>query len=181
VTKASRLEAPDFLEIETGNQRTALLFGGLPYHRRVGLRMLDTLLIVKGETATHFQLGIGIDMTHPHQESMEMLVDPILFEQTASPPQVGNSTWLFHIDAKHVVATRWEPLVEDGRNTGYRVRLMETTGRRAKTRIRSFRNVASARSVDFCGEPLRECKVDGDAVCIELGGFEWVEIEAKWQ
>jgi alpha-mannosidase len=181
VTKTNRLEAPDYVEIEMGSQRTAILSGGLPYHRRVGLRMLDTLLIVKGETATHFQLGIGFDMPHPHQEAMGMLVDPLLLEQTAPPPQVGNSTWLFHVDAKNVAATRWEPLLEEGRSIGYRVRIMETTGQRAKTRIRSFRNVASARQLDFAGEPLRDCEVDGDAVCVELGGFEWLEIEARWQ
>ena len=48
-----------------GKQRTTLLCGGLPYHRRFGPRKFDTLLVVQGETARTFRLGIGIDVPHP--------------------------------------------------------------------------------------------------------------------
>ncbi len=39
------------------------------------------------------------------------------------------SSWLFHIDARNLVATHWEPLEQEGRIAGFRVRLLETEGR----------------------------------------------------
>ena len=64
-TSAKRIEAPHFLELQAGPKRIALLTGGLPYHCRFGARMLDSLLIVHGETARKFRFGIGIDLPHP--------------------------------------------------------------------------------------------------------------------
>ena len=87
---------------------------------------------------------------------------------------------MFHVDAKNVIATRWEPLLDEQGIAGYRTRLLETTGRRAKTRLRAFRDVSSAQVVDYRGEPRRDCSVEGDAVLIELGPFEWAQIEARW-
>ena len=179
-TQAKRLETPEFIEIESAPQRMVILTGGLPYHRRIGHRMLDTLLIVKGETARRFRLGVGFDIPHPHQEALGMLVDPILVESGSGPPAAGNTSWMFHLDAKNVVATRWEPLFDGGKTIGYRVRLLETAGRQAKTRLRSFRQVTSARLVDFRGEQLRQCQVEEDAVLVEMGPFQWAEIEATW-
>ncbi len=50
-TELTQIESPHFVDICRGRQRTTLLCGGLPYHRRLGLRKLDTLLAVQGETA----------------------------------------------------------------------------------------------------------------------------------
>ena len=44
ITDAERPETPEFFDISTRSQRTAVLFEGLPYHRKHGSRMLDTLL-----------------------------------------------------------------------------------------------------------------------------------------
>ena len=58
---AAILESPYFIEIPGEAGRTAVLAAGLPYHRRCGLRKLDSLLLVQGETARRFRLGIAID------------------------------------------------------------------------------------------------------------------------
>jgi alpha-mannosidase len=178
--KSKRIETPEYIDIESGDLRTAILTGGLPYHRRVGMRMLDTLLIVKGETARNFRVGMGFDMTHPHQEALGMLVDPLMLDEPVAPPSLGNATWAFHIDAKNVIATRWEPRLVDGAPVGFRVRLRETAGRKAPTRLRSYRAVTSAQTVDFQGKSLKACPVEDDAVVVELGPFEWAEVEARW-
>ena len=44
ITDVERPETPEFFDISTRSQRTAILFKGLPYHRKHGSRMLDTLL-----------------------------------------------------------------------------------------------------------------------------------------
>ncbi len=73
-TSAQRLEAPHFVEIRAPNERTSILCGGLPYHRRVGMRMLDTLLIAAGETRTKFQLAIGVGLSHPLHAALGMML-----------------------------------------------------------------------------------------------------------
>ena len=56
-TDAARLEAPEYLEIDNGSGRLTIFTGGLPYHRRSDPRMLDTLLVVRGETCPPISAG----------------------------------------------------------------------------------------------------------------------------
>ena len=50
---------------------TTILTAGLPYHRRHGMRKLDSLLLVRGETARRFRLGIGIDLPQPMAAALD--------------------------------------------------------------------------------------------------------------
>ena len=61
-TDAECFEAPEYVEIVSGDLQTTILSGGLPYSKRSGARTLDTLLGVKGEQSRRFHLGIGIDI-----------------------------------------------------------------------------------------------------------------------
>jgi alpha-mannosidase len=175
-----RFEAPHYVEIAHGESSTTILTGGLPFHRRVGMRMLDSLLIVRGERERTFQLGIGIDVAHPIHEAMSLLAPETTVYETAAPPAPNTSSWLFHIDARNVVATHWEPLITEGRVEGFRVRLLETAGRPARAALSSFRNVCKARQVNFLGEPLADCPLEDGKIRLELTAHEWVEIEARW-
>ena len=47
-----RFEAPLFVDIDCAQSHTTILTGGLPFHRRVNLSQLDTLVAVKGEPST---------------------------------------------------------------------------------------------------------------------------------
>jgi len=179
-TTAKRIEATHFVEIHTPLHRTAILTGGLPYHRRVGMRMLDSLLIVRGERASRFNIGIGFDLAHPLHEALGLLQEPVMLAQNAPPPTSGSATWLFHVNAKNVVATHWEPLLQQRGVAGFRVRLLETAGRKARVFLRSFRPVRSATQVDFLGEQTAECEVSGDRITAAMGGHQWIEIEAQW-
>jgi alpha-mannosidase len=176
-----RFEAPHYVEVEGENEkaRTAILTGGLPFHRRQGDNMLDSLLIVRGEKMRKFQLGIGIDLTHPMQEATGLLTPPLVVEKTSAPPSPSDSSWLFHIDSKNVIATHWEHLVEEANIVGYRVRLLETEGRTARVGLNSFRPATSARQIDFLGNTLCECKVDQGRVRLEMTGHEWSEVEVR--
>lgn len=179
-TEAKRIEAPDFIEIQCDASRTAILTGGLPYHRRSGERMLDCLLVVEGERERRFEFAIAIDCPHPAAAAVELL-SPVTVHPDVVPPPAGNPYgWLFHIDARDVVVTHWEPLIEDGKVCGFVVRLLETAGRARRPRLRTFRPVQVARQVDFRGQPLIELALDGDAVRVDLGANEWVQIEARW-
>ncbi len=177
-TDVVQLEAPHFIDVRSDKVRTTLLTGGLPYHRRFGLRKLDTLLVVQGETARSFRLGIGIDLPHPVPAALGFLAPPTVEPNRPCPPTPAG--WLFHLDARNVTATHWEPLVGEDGVAGFRVRLLETDGRRAELGLRCFRSVASAARIEPGeAEPL-ELPVDDDRVSIDIGPHQWVEVEARF-
>ncbi|MCE9555352.1 MAG: hypothetical protein K8T91_18540 [Planctomycetes bacterium] len=178
-TELRRIEAPHYVEIRSANVRTAILAGGLPYHRRVGTRQLDTILIVRDETKQHFRLGIGLDLTHPQTAALECLAPPTHAFLNAPPPKIPTA-WLFHIDAKNVVATYWEPVVADGSVRGVRVRLLETAGRAVVCGFHSHRRISAARRLDFLGGSLGELQPDGDKVIIDMPPGAWVQLEVEW-
>lgn len=177
---AKRFEAPHYVEIEDVKTSTAILTGGLPFHRRAGLRMLDMLLLVRQERERRFRVGIGLDLTHPMQDAVGLLAPRPVVAQTAAAPRPAASSWLFHIDNKNVIATHWEPLVEDGRVAGFRVRLLETSGRTSHAGLSTFRPVATASKVDFTGHKLMALKIEDEKVQVELASHQWVELEARF-
>jgi alpha-mannosidase len=206
-TDLTQFESPHFVDIRRGKQRTTLLCGGLPYHRRLGPRKLDTLLVVQGETARSFRLGIGIDLPHPTAAALGFLAPPIALADQPSPP--APSGWLFHLDCRNVLATNWEPLLrtphaprvctphaprvctphapreetpgETPRQTdglrGFRVRLLETDGRGGQLGLRCFRSVASARKINPGDVPPVELTVADDCATIHVGPHQWTEVE----
>jgi alpha-mannosidase len=178
--KGKRFEAPLYIEIDDLGTRTAILTGGLPFHRRYGSRMLDTLLVVSGERCRRFQLGIGVQLKNPLHEALHLITPPPALPQLAAPPQPASSGWLFHIDARNVAATHWETVSEAGRTVGFRTRLLETQGRQAKVGVQCFRPVKTARKVNFQNETLNECQVDNGAIQLQLTAHEWAEVEARW-
>jgi alpha-mannosidase len=173
------IEAPHYIEISDEKHSTTLLTGGLPFHRRNGERMLDTLLITRGERGRKFKVGVGIDLTHPLHEALGLLV-PRTVARNSAPPSSSASGWLFHLDAKNVVMTSLAPLVEENRVVGFRARLLETAGRPANLSFSSFRGVQSAETVDFLGQSLCPCKVEAGKIQLSLAASEWVEVVARW-
>ncbi|HLA84430.1 MAG TPA: hypothetical protein VJL29_06525 [Thermoguttaceae bacterium] len=183
-TEAVRFESPHFIEIRESKRRTTILSGGLPFHRRIGLEKMDCLLIVPGETARRFRLGIGIDVPHPAAAAMDFLAPDALCVESSAP--ASRSGWLFHVDASNVIATGWETIFRDNHPTGYRVRLLETEGIATTVRLRSFRRPTSARQIDFLGnaqqEPTDEqdLNITNDHVLVPLDAHEWTQLEVHW-
>ncbi|HEY2881187.1 MAG TPA: hypothetical protein VGJ15_02110, partial [Pirellulales bacterium] len=175
---AKRMEAPQFVEILSGNMRTAILTGGLPYHQRVVRRRLDSLLRVRGSQKTEFRFGIAVESPHAWRAASEFVAPPLAVA-AVSPPSTS-SGWLFHIDAAHVLATHWSPRVETGRVIGFRVRLLEMAGRRAELRLRSCQAPMAAQRTDLAGTPQADLPIDGDAVRVSIKPYEWIQLIVSW-
>jgi alpha-mannosidase len=180
-TELAQLESPLFVDIRSGNLRTTIFGGGLPYHRRIGPRKLDSLLIVRGETARKFRIGIGIDVPNPTTAAMAFLAPPIkLFGPFKPPTDFG---WLFHLDHRNVIATSWLPLDEEKHDVanqsprGFRVRLQETEGRSAELKLRCLRTVVAARKLASGEDSSIPLNVDGDTVHIPMTPHQWIEVE----
>ncbi|HUE74409.1 MAG TPA: hypothetical protein VMP01_26235 [Pirellulaceae bacterium] len=176
---AQRFESPHYIEIAGAKNSTTILTGGLPFHRRHEARMLDTLLISRGESQRKFRLGIGIDLTHPMLDAVSLLSPPLVVPRAAQPSS-GTSGWLFHIDARNVIATHWKPVLDGGTVSGFRVRLLETAGRPANLTLSAFRGVKSAQQVDFRGEPTGDCTVSEGKIKVDLPAHGWVEVIGTW-
>lgn len=180
VTDAKRFESPHYVEISDLKNRTTILTGGAPYHRRCEYRQLDTLLTVRGETKAKFTFGIGIELAQPLQDAIGLLTPPALLARQSPPPTPATSSWLFHLDAKNVVATHWSPLVTDGKTRGFRTRLVEIAGRPGQVGLSAFRPVTKARLLDFRGQALGDAKIEQGKIVLELAASEWVQVEAEW-
>ncbi|MGO8748174.1 MAG: hypothetical protein ACLQNE_19540 [Thermoguttaceae bacterium] len=177
--EGSIVESPYYLDLRAPRTRLTILTAGLPYHRRFGLRKLDTLLSVRGETARSFRFAIGVDLVHPVHAALAVWA-PESWVAERLPLPTSAVGWLFHIDARNVIATAWETVLHEGRIAGYRVRLLETEGRAARVSLRSFRTVARARQVNFLGEDACELPVADDCVTIEMNPRQWLQIEAEF-
>jgi alpha-mannosidase len=178
-TKAARPESPYFLEIETSSSRTQILPGGLPYHLSVGHRMLDVLLVGKGERRRRFTLTAALDRPDPSSDALAVM-EPLVAVPGAAKPAGPPSGRLFAVDARHVVATHWEPIVEGERTAGFRCRLMETIGDSGPVELHAVRKITTARLVDGRGQTLVDLPAGDDRVSFELGAHEWIELEAKF-
>lgn len=179
-TETRRIEAPHFVEIQEVNHRFTILSGGLPFHKRTGDRIIETLLRVQGETAERFRLGIGIDVAHPMQAALDLLLpDPLAVQ--AAQPAAGPVGWFFHCNAPNLVATHWEPLVSGGETAGFRVRLLETEGRAGRAALSVWRDVERALLTDYQGQRLAELPLESGKIMIDVARYEWVQIEAHWK
>lgn len=174
-----QFEAPHYVEIESASKRTTILTGGLPFHRRVGGRILDTLLRVRGERGRKFRVGIGIDATHPLQEAQQLFAPSIALPAVAAAPSPASS-WLFHCDARSVTATHWEPLREAGRLVGFRVRLLETMGRGGPLKLSACRPLIAAKKLDLNHQPIGELTVANGQTQIEIAPYAWISVEGRW-
>jgi alpha-mannosidase len=175
----NRFESPHYIDIASEKQSTAILTGGLAFHRRHDNHLLDTLLITRGERQRKFRLGIGVDLAHPFHEALSLLAPPVVIPSSPQPSS-GTSGWLLHLSSRNVIATSLTPLEESGHVTGLRLRLLETAGRPANLAISAFRPFQSARTLDFLGNALSDCPIDNGKVKLDLSAHEWVELAARW-
>ena len=180
-TELHRFEAPLYVDIDMPDARTAILTGGIPYHQRIGDCVLDTLLIVRGESARNFQLGIGIDLSNSLSEALNLIAPPTVLRENASRPAPSTTGWFFHVDAKNIMTTHLEPLYEGSRAVGFRTRLLETQGKHVSAMLRCCRALVHAKKLNFLGKKIVDCTIEGGGIRIEMTSHEWTEFEVRWE
>ena len=179
-TQRRRLESPDFVELRGISTTTTVFAGGLPFHACIGDRQLDSLLIAAGESARCFRIGIGMNVTHATPAALEFVAPPVMhFEENAAPSPAAS--WLFRVDARNVIATRWRPLIADGKVRGVTARLLESAGRRTQCGLHGFREIAAASKRDFCGGTIGDLQIEDQRVMIELERHETCDVELVWK
>ncbi|MBM4075051.1 MAG: hypothetical protein FJ267_05335 [Planctomycetes bacterium] len=191
-----RFETSDYIEIASETERLTIVPHGLPFHRKTGTRMVDSLLVVEGESQNRFQFTIAIDPLYPLEAAWNATTPVLVAQTTTSPASSKLSGWLFHVDSRAVQLTRLLPLLdppakspdsindEDAHGTpsgpGFAVRIIETEGRRCSTKWRLFRQPVYARKRDFLGNTIAELVLENDGVLIEMTPYEIADVEVRF-
>jgi len=181
-----RFESSDYLEIAEEQDRVTIIPHSLPFHRRTGPRMIDSLLVVEGESRRKFRFTIAVDQAYPLQAARDATQPPIIVPTEQGPPRSGRTGWFYHLDAKHVQIMQLSGLQADGKPNdhtqpavGFCLRLIETEGRAGQVRLRMFQTPKSASKRDFTNTTLTSLPIENDAVIIDLSASEIAEIELR--
>jgi alpha-mannosidase len=192
---SERFETSDYIEAASEAERLTIVPHGLPYHRKTGVRMVDSLLVVSGETRRHFKFTIAVDAAYPLEAAWNAMTPVAIVPTESGPPRAGTSGWFFHLDARNVQLTRVLDLIDPVNDSlatgesdtmplpagpGFAVRLVETEGRSRRVRLQAYRQPIYARKRDFLGQTLTELTLEGDAVLVDLNAFEVVDVELRF-
>jgi alpha-mannosidase len=205
-----RIETLDYLEIASDSARTTILPMGLPFHRKTGPKMIDSLLVAEGESERKFRFAIAVDQNYPLQAARDLLAPVVPIRTQTGPPRAGQTGWFYHIDSRCVQVSRImglmsEPLTVDSSGddltekfrtdnrrpveltqsdppagVGFALRLQETEGQYQKVHVEFFRTPSSARLRDFRGQTLVEIAVEEDGVRVDLSPFTIADLEVRF-
>lgn len=139
--------------------------------------MLDSLLIVEGETARDFSFAISLDDDLPHQTAQHWQT-PLLTIPTEGLPTAGNTGWFFHVDAPSVLVINMHP-VKSGRRKII-VRMVETYGYATEAMLLCPHPPKSAQVVDSWGEVKQELRVTIEGVALHLGCYEFQQVALEF-
>ena len=175
----NKFEAPQFIEIDDASSRITLLTNGLPYHRRVGYRKLDSLLIVSGESRQRFRYGIGVGIENPNQQAADFATSCATVE---CPAGDSKSAFLFHFDQRSVMATDWEAISNDqGECIGARIRILECKGRSGTLQITAPYDVIRCHRTNFNRQVETDGKVDKGKGVFDFGANDYFQVELFWK
>jgi hypothetical protein len=141
--------------------------------------MLDTLLIVQGETERQFHLGIGVDLKQPVREALGMVLPSIVIDDLSGIAE-SRSAWLAHLNARNAILTGCEPQWDQDQVVGVRFQVAEIDGRSTSVALRTFLPVRSARKVDALSQTVSPCDVSEEEVRFALAAHEITEIETRF-
>lgn len=188
-----RIESPEFIEIASDSERTTILPFGMPFHRKTGPRMLDSILICEGETRRRFRMVVAFDQHYPIQAALDHLSPVIPIATDNGPPAGGSTGWFYRVNSRCVMVNRvlgllGEPLdPEDPGDipalpeaTGFALRLQETEGRYQNVYVEFFRTPTFARTRDFRGRTLSALEPVRDGVQVDLSPFGIVDVEVRF-
>ncbi|MBD3676696.1 MAG: hypothetical protein HUJ26_24550 [Planctomycetaceae bacterium] len=182
--QGERFEAPYYLELAENDRRTTILMDGLPFHRRSGSRMVDSILIPAGESKRRFRFWIAFDEAYPMQAAHQMLIPPLTLRLDQSPKT--DTGWFFRLKQKNVQILGFEPITpaphqdSDQQSTGLSVRLLETEGRARRVQLQLLMTPQSARKRDAAGNTVADLMIQKNSVILEMRSHELATIDLNF-
>ncbi|MCG8586679.1 MAG: hypothetical protein MI757_18405 [Pirellulales bacterium] len=187
LTNARQIESPLFVEVCSPNWRTGIFSSGTPFYRRVGVRMIDALMIVRRESQCRFRYGIGIDEPRPLPAALSVMnaachEHPPLADArlTSGAPATGSVESPIEIHPRNFIITNVEAVESDERGLGCRLRLLETEGQGGTARIRFSRRIEHAEQQDLGGKRASLIEFSDHQISLEMTGHAWVQLEVRF-
>jgi alpha-mannosidase len=178
LAKNRRLFAPLGVLVQ-GASHTLLISGnGLPAHCRSGARMLDTLLLVCGESEVRQRLNLIFDSPRPVAAAYESVAPSETHHGWQLPADSG---WFFAVDQANVMASDWRSVFDQQRVVGVRGLLVETTGQAVQVQVSSCRRITSASLLDGLDQTTQPLQVEDDSISVWLAAHQQQAIEMRFE
>ncbi len=171
--RAERFESPDYVEISDQDHRVVIGTHGRPYHRRSGPRMLDSLLIVEGETSREFQFTIDFEESFPLRTAADALTPVIIQETTATVPASAAGSWILGVSAKNVELVRTDYNAATSEQSEELVLVLsETDGVSVQCLLKTARRPSAAFSVNADRTEKVSLEISDQGVSVFLNAFQ---------
>jgi alpha-mannosidase len=176
--RAERFESPDYLEVSDTDHRMVIVPHGRPYHRRSGPRMLDSLLIVEGESAREFQFTVEFDQPFPLRTAADAMTPISMLQTTDSAAAGAASSWILGLSAKNVeiVNTRHKAATED-ESEWLNLLLSETDGVAVDCFIKTARKPTAAFAINAEMTEKSSLAISDQGTLISLTAFKVREVQ----
>jgi len=171
-TERTRFTAPHFIEIvpdgarfDAGDDRVAILTGGLPWHFLSTPHVVDSLL-AGGATATVVRrLAVGVGLRRPWDAALAVAAGTGVEDRVPGLPD----------NVRLTVRER----VAAGRFSEARIGLLESSGQAGEVTIDWQRPVERAVVVDFTGSPLTApaVAIDGTRTLLFVDRYQWLQLD----
>lgn len=185
-TDRDYLQAPEAVDIRSEDSiGVTLLCAGLPFHRRYGLRRMDTVLVTKNESARSFRFGVGLDLPNPLAEAQRFL-SPKMFRLSGVAPPKRPFYRLLEISNEAIQPILLEPLCRSAKASsagaeplaGFRVVLQETSGKKIAAFLRTRLPMESVGSTDFLGRKTGDIPLtDSKTAAVTLEPYQILPLE----
>ncbi len=171
-----QFEATRWIEWLVGPTRTLLLTSSLPFAQRIGPRMLDVLLIAGHEKERHFRAALACEMEQPDQAWWDWAQPAAVAPVDRGPSAIGPSAWLMQVDRPNLVVLQVRPA---SKPNAVQLLIAETLGVYTSGKLLCCRDPKRASVINAWGREQQDLAVRGDAVSLELSGWEcqWVQVE----
>jgi alpha-mannosidase len=176
--RAERFESPDYIEVSDHDHRLMIVSHGRPYHRRSGPRMLDSLLIVEGESAREFQFTIEFDQPFPLRTAADAMTPISVMQTTGATPSGAASGWILGLSAKNVeiVSTDHKQATED-QSECLTLLLSETDGVAVDCMIKTARRPTAAFAVNADLTEKSSLAISDQGTMVSLTAFRIRQVQ----
>ena len=170
--------APSYLHVDNGHTPLTLFSDGLAYHRQSQLRVLDSLLIVRGESARRFRFAIGVGIETPHLTASQRPSDCLAIPLEATTPSQQR---FFHLASKNPLVVDSTPTFHsNGSCNGAILRFRESVGASGQAVLYAPAKLIGAKLLDLSGKPLEALSVTDDRVTLEYHGYKLFTLQLFW-
>jgi hypothetical protein len=135
--------------------------------------MLDSLLIVEGETSRSFQFTIDFDQRFPLRTAADVLSPVIVLETSAVIPTSMPSSWILGVSAKNVELVRMDHSTGSAEESEeLQVMLSETDGVSVQCLLKTARKPSNAFSVNADRTEKIALNVTEQGIAVTLNAFQ---------